>query len=179
MNVVFFSRRRKTAEDEQWWTAMLKKAWKVKKFKIYVNSVFKQPSQLQTAMKWTLFSSLVVGRRPKMSNDELQCFSTTWTWKIGLKMRFKPPKTASALAGNKAEFSYLKSIKTLRNPCLESPFFFKDVFRPPGHEIRVKNAIWTGENGSALAGKKSGNYSLTVPKWVGAGYIEADLILIL
>ena len=73
----------------------------------------------------------------------------------------------SALAGKKAEFSYLKSIKTLRNPCLESPFFFEDVFRPPGHEIRVKNAIWTGENGSALAGKKSWNYSPTVAKWVG------------
>ena len=31
MNVVFFSLRTKTAEDKQWWTAMLKKAWKVKK----------------------------------------------------------------------------------------------------------------------------------------------------
>ena len=34
----------------------------------------------------------------------------------------------SALAGKIAELSYLKSIKIRRNPCLESPTFFKDVF---------------------------------------------------
>ena len=59
MNVVFFSLRTKTAEDEQWWTAMLKKAWKVKKFKLYCNSVFKQPSKLQIVLKMNvIFFSL-------------------------------------------------------------------------------------------------------------------------
>ena len=67
MNVVFFSLRTKTAEDEQWWTAMLKKAWKVKKIKLYVSSVFQQPSKLQTAVKMNVvFFSL----RTKTAKDE-------------------------------------------------------------------------------------------------------------
>ena len=67
MNVVFFSLRTKTADDEQWWTAMIKKAWKVKKFNLYVSSVFKQPSKLQTALKMNVvFFSL----RTKTADDE-------------------------------------------------------------------------------------------------------------
>ena len=93
MNIVFFSLCTSTTEDEQWWTAMLKKAWKVKKFKLYGNSVFKQPSNSKLSWRWTLFSSLFVRRRPKTSNGELQCFSFTWTQKIESKMRIKLAKS--------------------------------------------------------------------------------------
>ena len=82
MNVVFFSLRTKTAEDEQWWTAMLKKAWKVKKFKLYGNSVFKQPSKLQTALKMNVvFFSL----RTKTADNE------QW-WTAILKKKVKKIK---------------------------------------------------------------------------------------
>ena len=43
-------------------------------------------------------------------------------------------ENASAFAGKKVKFSYLKSIKIPRNSFLDSPSFFNDVFWPPGHE---------------------------------------------
>ena len=111
MNVVFFSLRTKTAEDEQWWTAMLKKHEKLKKFNFTAIRSSNSHQNSKLRWKWTLFSSLFVQRLPTTNNDELQCFSTTWTRKIGLKMRFKPPKTCPLKPAKKRNFLTLNRSK--------------------------------------------------------------------
>ena len=124
MNVVFFSLRTKTAEDEQWWTAMLKKAWKVKKIKLYSNSVFKQPSKLQTAIEeWTLFSSLVVAKTAEDEQWWTAMLKKAWKVKkfnLYVSSVFKQPSNLqTALKINVVFFSLLSSYEDCRWQCKE------------------------------------------------------------
>ena len=247
MNVVFFSLRTKTADNEQWWTAMLKKK----------KACLQKPSKLQT-WKWTLFSSLF--RRPtwtqwkkrgkkflygiqsnshsncgektlfllssyKDSNEQwwtaawkvkkikirqfslqtehenelcfllssykdgrrrtmMNCnvFQTTWTRKIELKMRFKPPKTCPLKPAKKRNFLTLNRSKYRTQESLPwiSLLLWRCFSTTWTRKIESKMQIWTGENVSALAGKKRGTFlPYIVSKYAGVGSLKLDLSLIL
>ena len=73
MNVVFFSLHTKTADNEQWWTAMLKKREKLKNLNFTAIRSSNSHQNSKLSWIWTLFSSLFVRLPLKTSNDELQC----------------------------------------------------------------------------------------------------------
>ena len=86
MNVVFFSLRTKTAKDEQWWTAMLKKAWKVKKIKPYGKGSLPRISLLLDVV----FFSLRTRRRPTWAM--MNCKTFKKAWKVKKILTLQPSK---------------------------------------------------------------------------------------
>ena len=81
----------------------------------------------------TLNRSKYAGILASILPPSLKMFFDHLDMKNGIK-NANSGENVAALAGKKAELSYLKSIKIRRNSCLDPPSFFEDVFRPPGHE---------------------------------------------